>query len=712
MAASSTDVAEERTRSGAWRARATDLIARRFWPLLITLVLAGLTRSYVSTRWDGFTIDEAWHVTAGVSYARTLDYRLNPEHPPLVKLWVGAALGESVFTLPAFHALTDKEGERAFINEAVYVKNDSERVLARARIAMLAFHGLILVALGALFRRAFGAALALIALGLLLLDPTVAAHLPLVMTDLPVALLSACAMLSAYVAFRSWRALDLALAALLLGLTLAAKHSGVLTGVAVAVLAAVMLIRAQRPRLRRRLGGVLALLLGAHLVLWSTYAFRFREAPDETYRAAAAATEPGHALVPRAATAEPVLFNRPMADKIADLRSDGQRAIVQLADDLHLLPRAYLWGLADILRVGVEGRYETLYVFGQRVEDNATPWYFFPAALLAKLPLGLWGLALIGLVLVLRGRVPGSWRAPLGALAGVTAVYLFFLMRGNSGYAGVRHALCAVPVVTLLAALPLALALEAQRWQRLAAGALLAWALVSALPVMRPWEYYNELAGGPQNAWRSFTDDGLDIRQRTRELTWYYDAHVRGTDERAYEFYDISVEEREGRKLQFRALADDPFDAETLSGTLFVNARWLAPRPIYDYASLREATPVARFGNLMVFRGEYRIPWLPAARRMDEAWAALYSEPKDTERAERLLSEATALYPQDYGSSLELGNLLMAKGDADGAIRAYRVSREHAPPGDDIANVLERQIAALALGHIGSLAPIRNPWLE
>ncbi|MET0412478.1 MAG: phospholipid carrier-dependent glycosyltransferase [Polyangiaceae bacterium] len=700
MAASSTDVAEERTGSGAWRARATERIARRFWPLLITLVLAGLTRSYVSTRWDGFTIDEAWHVTAGVSYARTLDYRLNPEHPPLVKLWVGAALSEGVFTLPAFHTLTDKEGERAFINEAVYVANDSERVLARARLGMLAFHGLILVALGALLRRVFTPALALIALGLLLLDPTVTAHLPLVMTDLPVALLSACAMLSAYVAFRSWRAFDLALAALMLGLTLAAKHSGVLTGVAVAVLAAVLLVRGPRlPRLRTRLGGVLAVLLGAYLVLWSTYAFRFREAPDETYRAAAAATEP-------------VLFNRPIADKIGDLRSDGQRAIVQLANAAQLLPRAYLWGLADILRVGVEGRYETLYVFGQRVEDNATPWYFFPAVLLAKLPLGLWGLALIGLGLVLRGRVPGSWRAPLGALAGMAAVYLFFLMRGNSGYAGVRHALCAVPVVALLAAFPLALALEAKRWQRFLSGALLAWALVSALPVMRPWEYYNELAGGADDAWRSFTDDGLDIRQRTRELSWYYDAHVRGSDERAYEFYDISIEERQGRKLEFRALADDPFDAETLSGTLFVNSRWLAPRPIYDYASLREGTPVARFGNLMVFRGEYRIPWLPAARRMDEAWEALYSEPKDSERAERLLSEAMALYPQDYGSSLELGNLLMARGDADGAMRAYRISREHAPPGDDIASVLERQIDALAQGQIANLAPIRNPWLE
>jgi hypothetical protein len=43
-------------------------------------------RSAVATRLDSFTIDEHYHITAGVSYARLGDYRLNPEHPPGVYL--------------------------------------------------------------------------------------------------------------------------------------------------------------------------------------------------------------------------------------------------------------------------------------------------------------------------------------------------------------------------------------------------------------------------------------------------------------------------------------------------------------------------------------------------------------------------------------------------------------------------------------------------
>src|SRR5262245_34155033 len=68
------------------------------YALLVALLLAlGLARSWVTTARDGFTIDEAWHAAAGASYARTGDYRLNPEHPPLIKLWVGAALVRAGF---------------------------------------------------------------------------------------------------------------------------------------------------------------------------------------------------------------------------------------------------------------------------------------------------------------------------------------------------------------------------------------------------------------------------------------------------------------------------------------------------------------------------------------------------------------------------------------------------------------------------------------
>ena len=71
--------------------------SRRSLGGLLLLLLAGLAvlRSAHGTRLDSFTIDEPWHIVAGTEYIRGGDYRLNPEHPPLVKLWVGEAMPAS-----------------------------------------------------------------------------------------------------------------------------------------------------------------------------------------------------------------------------------------------------------------------------------------------------------------------------------------------------------------------------------------------------------------------------------------------------------------------------------------------------------------------------------------------------------------------------------------------------------------------------------------
>jgi dolichyl-phosphate-mannose--protein O-mannosyl transferase len=216
-------------------------VAQRHWratlvwlSALTGLILCGVVRSSLATRLDSFTIDEPWHITAGVSYVRTGDFRLNPEHPPLVKLWVGTLLTEDVFRLPPFRALQDKPDERDFVDDAVYLQNDAAVVQRRARLAMLSLHAVLLLAFTLAAQRVFGVVMALAALAFLVVDPTVAAHMPVVMTDLSLALLSSTALLVGIVAFRSWRLRDLALVMVALGLVLGVKHSGLITFVGVA----------------------------------------------------------------------------------------------------------------------------------------------------------------------------------------------------------------------------------------------------------------------------------------------------------------------------------------------------------------------------------------------------------------------------------------------------------------------------------------------
>jgi hypothetical protein len=132
-----------------------------FTLLLLLLVGGAILRSAIATRLDDFTIDEAYHIGAGVSYVQRADFRLNPEHPPLVKLWVGSLMSATGFQLSAFREFHDKFDERTFAEEAVLFHNDPDSVQGRSRVAMWTLNGLLLIALSLALRRSFGPAVAL-----------------------------------------------------------------------------------------------------------------------------------------------------------------------------------------------------------------------------------------------------------------------------------------------------------------------------------------------------------------------------------------------------------------------------------------------------------------------------------------------------------------------------------------------------------------------
>jgi hypothetical protein len=106
--------------------------------LVLLLVALGIVRSAITTRLDGFTLDEAYHIAAGVSYVKYGDFRINPEHPPLVKLWVGSVIAATGFHLDPLRRFSDKPDERTFTERNLFRKNDPDSVQRRARAAMFA----------------------------------------------------------------------------------------------------------------------------------------------------------------------------------------------------------------------------------------------------------------------------------------------------------------------------------------------------------------------------------------------------------------------------------------------------------------------------------------------------------------------------------------------------------------------------------------------
>ena len=671
-----------------------------FAAAIVFLIAAAIIRSSITTSLDSFTFDEAYHIGAGATYVQTRDFRLNPEQPPLTKLWVGAYVSLFGYQVSPFRSYSDKSDERDFVEEDAYFRNDPDVLQTRARTAMFALNGLLILFFAFAAWRVFGPVVALAATTFLAIDPTVAAHLPVVMTDLPVALTSGTAILFAAAAFRGWKPVDLVLAALSLGLALGAKQSAVITLIAIGIAGcavALIFVRGLDLSTRlRRLGAVALVVLGSILVLWSFYLFQFHETPDMTDEA----------------------FNRPLIEKIGDVRSPIYRAALHAANSAHLLPRAYIWGMADTIRAGVEGRAIPILAFGE-VYYSRAPVYYFPGAIAAKLPLGFLLLSFIGLLVFAARRLPGDYYAPVALFAFFGTILLFFLVRGSS-YAGVRHALSLFPLCALFTGFAVHY-FWSERSRMLLTGAALCFvaAITSSVPVMRPWEYFNELAGGTDGAHRYFSDEGVDLGLRLAEISRYYDEHLKPTGEIPYLAYFSSYQDKKWRNLDWvgkeperdRARLSD----DTMSGTFIIGGPELSPKSWWDVGEpLRGAVPVARFGNVFVYRGSFPRPKAVGARSLwgRAMYTKIYVPAPDIAAGIEMLEQSAALDPRAFFVSLELGNQYLKLGKRDEALRAYERSLEFAPRTDGVSELLRQQVELLKDPANGDVLPIRNPGVE
>lgn len=659
---------------------------RWYLVLLALLVAAALGRSLWATRLDGLTIDEPWHIAAGVSYVKTGDYRLNGEQGPLVKLWVGSFLARD-FRLPPFRPIADKHDERHFTEQAVFLDNDPGWVQRRARLAMLSLSAVLLILFAWISWRTLGPEIAVGAVLCLAIDPTVAAHMPVVMMDFTTGMLSVMAVLTAVHAFCTGRAKEFLLASVVLGLAIGTKNSALITGVFVAGIGVLV---AARTRKWQPLAWTVAMSAVSVTILWALYGFRYAESQQGGD-----------------------LFNRPLLTKIADLHTASARQMLTLLEHFHLLPRSFLWGLADTIRDGIEGHSIIIHAFG-RIYDS-TPWYMFPGLLMVKIPLGLIALGAAGIILFLSMRSTSRSRYPLLAIGVFALLQLIELMGSSAYYAGVRHSFATLIIVAIFSGVAFEYSRHGSGFSKAFVVVAFVAAAASALPVTRPWEYHNELAGSTADAYRYFSNEGVDLGQRSQELINYYDTQLRPKGEVPYLLYDMSEEELERHKMKVHSYGSTEDAANTstdFTGTFIVSTIDIALTRRDDYAVLRNAKPVARFGNMLVYRGTFHLPEWRAWCLYMQGLNALYANTPDYAEAERLFEKVLELRPMMVGSAVDLGNLAAKRGDRQTALRGYRIARDYTSLEDGTRARLEQQIAQLATSDPRSLAPVRNPWME
>jgi hypothetical protein len=476
-------------------------------PALVALfVVCG----FVSLSLESATFDETAHLGAGVSYLETGDFRLNPEHPPLVKLIAAVPLallnrggGDYASPLWTGTPLSDADPRRShayqwglgfeFLNgpHDSAVRRDPAARLVPARCAILALGALLTLVVYAWARELYGPPAGLFALALAVSCPTLLAHARLVTTDLAAALgFTATTWLAwRWLAAPSWRRASSAGGAL--GAAALFKFSCALLAPLVVVLAAIA-VATGRVEWKRAAAGIALIAAIAYASIWAGYGFRF-----------AASRDPGYVL------------------EWQDLAAEGPPSpAIEFARAHGLLPEAYLYGFAY-------AKAEADRIAFLDGEQSLAGWYrYFPEAFLLKTPLAFTALALWTIAAALirtRGRSFDGWCVAMPPLVfAAVAVQSRF----NIGH---RHVTPVYPFLCVAIA-PAAAWLEERGARALVTIVLTASCFVScALATPRYLSYFNVAAGGPRGGAKHLLDSNIDWGQDLPRLKRWMDAH--GVDE-------------------------------------------------------------------------------------------------------------------------------------------------------------------------------------
>jgi tetratricopeptide (TPR) repeat protein len=463
------------------------------------VALQVVTASRISATWD-----EPAHLTAGYAALVHGDYRIDPAHPPLARMWAALPLlfqdGVTMDRAPidAVSSLDWVSNGHAYVfaRDFMYGRNDGDRMLFAARMMTVVLGLLLGVLVFAWAHEWLGFVPAAVALVILLVSPNLTGHASLVTTDLAVTCFGFGAVYFLWRTCRGFTRLNVAATAVFFALAVVTKFSAILMAPA----ALVMLAVATHGRVItwRRAAAVAGIAAGVTFVaIWAVYGFRYAPAPD------------GWVL---------------QLEQAAGLRERAPltASIVETIDAWRLLPNAFSQG---ILLLQYSSAANPSYLAGEISTEGW--WYYFPFAFLIKTPLAKIGLTAAGIWLCVRARREG-WSSA-GAFIVIPAAS-FAAIAMLSGYnIGMRHILPALPFTLLLAtAGAKMLVVSRHRAARFVLVALIAFSAVEyARAYPHPLTFFNQLVGGPENGYRYLADSNLGWGQQLKPLKeWMADNGV------------------------------------------------------------------------------------------------------------------------------------------------------------------------------------------
>jgi len=477
--------------------------------------------AFASIANDTLTFDEVAHIGAGYSYWNNQDYRLNPEHPPLIKDFAGLPLAALNLDFP-----DEKYWEGSapypwwtqfdFGNQLLYHSgNNPGQIMLFSRIGPI----LILILLAAFLyfwaKKLMGTGPALFLLAIFSFCPNFMAHGRLVTTDVGA---SFGAVIAAYfwlefIKNPKWK--NVILAGLFFGIAMLIKFSLILLVpffAAITVIYSLLKEKSLRSLCRYLFLSVCAGLIGLVFVIGPVYAFHIAKYPYEK----------------QLDDTKTVLASTSLPKAMQDIN-------IFMAEQPALRPWAqYLLGLE--MATNRTGTGNTTYFMGTVSAEGRKE--YFPILFLAKTPLAflmmaLMVLAWIGYYFVKNNPFKNCFSRmkdwilnyfDFFAMLVFLAIYWFTSLAGNLNI-GLRHILPTFAFTYILVVWGLVKLLKSikneksRKAAKLFISALFAWLAFSSLSVFPHYlAYYNELAGGPDNGYKIAVDSNLDWGQDLKRL--------------------------------------------------------------------------------------------------------------------------------------------------------------------------------------------------
>lgn len=489
--------------------------------LLIVLVIAA-TWLFVAARGDSQTMDEAVHLAAGYSALRTGDFRLNPEHPPLIKLFSALPLLPLHPDLPTSDSSWTQRNEWEFGRLFLYHNRvPAATLIFLGRLGNIFLTLVLISAMGYASWRLFGLGGAFLTLAISVVDPNLLAHGHLVTTDLGVALFFFLSIAVFARALQTGRRRDYILFLALFSAAQLSKFSAVIFFPIIIILRIIWdwqhgVTRFNMIKHALKLFGhtVLVTLLGAFLL----YGFSFQRISadpriEQLYQDRLRIVS--NNTVSQQAPLTQLLIN------ITNPSSETGQAIRRIVDHARVPLYPFFRGLAAVYSHNYGGHLS--YLLGHHSQRGW--WYYFPLAFAVKTPGGT--LALVGLVVIAaitwfaRKSLTDPalrWKNALPFTAiwlFVPPVYYFLTSLTSHINLGIRHLLPIYPFLFVslgwLATLRLSSATKIFRW---ILGSLAGLAIIESM-LFAPFflAFFNSLSGGPRFGPKYLVDSNIDWGQ-------------------------------------------------------------------------------------------------------------------------------------------------------------------------------------------------------